>query len=205
MSANRTKPVQEVIHHYRLDELQKVYFLIPTDLAREAAKKAGRTLPKTESNGHQRYDPDEPQELEQKSNEFGIHVSSVQWDYVIGWLLYAIFASMSLKDMLFLKGANALRKCYFGQTRYSADIDLGTPGAIDLGFLKSELLKACDLVAASTGIQFRNEQLRIQEHFKVTAYENKGRLKVFEVRIYFQEFYMRNFSPLVSYLQSDSL
>jgi ParB/RepB/Spo0J family partition protein len=47
------------------DDRQKVHFLIPLDLAREAARKAGRTLPKAESNGHQRYDPEEERRKEE--------------------------------------------------------------------------------------------------------------------------------------------
>lgn len=46
------------------DDRQKVHFLIPMDLAREAAKKAGRTLAKAESNGHQPYDPEEARRQE---------------------------------------------------------------------------------------------------------------------------------------------
>ena len=58
----------------------------------------------------------EAKELDSKAAEFGIHVSSVQRDYVLGWLIYAIFTGTELKDVLFLKGGNALRKCYFAQT-----------------------------------------------------------------------------------------
>jgi ParB/RepB/Spo0J family partition protein len=47
------------------DDRRKVHFLIPMDLAREAAKKAGCTLPKSESNGHSRYDPEEARRQEE--------------------------------------------------------------------------------------------------------------------------------------------
>ena len=68
-------------------------------------------------------------------------------------------------------------------------MDLGTPQDIDPEFLATEFLKACDIVNAATGVVFKNEDIRIREHFKTVAEEDQGKLKVFEVRIYFQEFY----------------
>jgi predicted nucleotidyltransferase component of viral defense system len=130
-----------------------------------------------------------PDELEEKSRQFEINVANVQRDYVLGWLLYAIFTQTALKDTLFLKGGNALRKCYFPETRYSSDIDLGTPYDIDPKFLSSEIIKACGVVSSATGIQFKNEDIRIDEKFKATNEGDRGKLKVFEVRLYFKEFY----------------
>jgi len=71
-----------------------------------------------------------PQEIEEKAREFEIHTSNVQRDYVFGWLLFGVFTTSSLKDSIFLKGGNALRKAYFAETRFSSDLDSGIPYAI---------------------------------------------------------------------------
>ena len=55
----------------------------------------------------------EVSEIEAKSKEFEIHTSNLQRDYVFGWLLKGIFTQTSIKDEVFLKGGNALRKGYF--------------------------------------------------------------------------------------------
>src|SRR5579884_95415 len=65
------------------------------------------------------------QEIEEKARQFEIHTSSVQRDYVFGWLLFGIFTLSDLKEIIFLKGGNALRKGYFAETRYSNDLDFG--------------------------------------------------------------------------------
>ena len=70
-------------------------------------------------------------EIEKKAKEFEIHTSDVQRDYVFGWLLYGIFTQSALKEEIFLKGGNALRKGYFSETRYSADLDFGISHDID--------------------------------------------------------------------------
>ena len=52
-------------------------------------------------------------EIDEKAKEFEIHPSNVERDYVFGWILHGIFTVSDLKDTIFLKGGNALRKGYF--------------------------------------------------------------------------------------------
>ena len=57
-------------------------------------------------------------EIETKAKEFEIHEANVERDYVFGWLIFGIFTTSNLKDTIFLKGGNALRKGYFKNTRF---------------------------------------------------------------------------------------
>jgi predicted nucleotidyltransferase component of viral defense system len=90
-------------------------------------------------------------ELEAKASAFEIHTSDVQRDYVFGWLLVGFFTVSSLKDSLFLKGGNALRKGYFENTRFSADLDFGIPGDISEAVLRQEIALICALVQERSG------------------------------------------------------
>ena len=45
-------------------------------------------------------------EIEAKAEEFGIHISNVERDYVFGWLLCAIYSASPLGKTLILKGGN---------------------------------------------------------------------------------------------------
>ena len=85
-------------------------------------------------------------EIESKSKEFEIHSSNVERDYVFGWLIFGIFTASSLKDTIFLKGGNALRKGYFKNTRFSSDLDFGIPGDIAQNVLLEEINKVCDFI-----------------------------------------------------------
>jgi len=127
-------------------------------------------------------------EIEEKSKRFEIDTSNVQRDYVFGWFLYFLFTESKLKELLFLKGGNALRKGYFENTRYSSDLDFGMETDIDSGLLQSEINVICDLAQAQTGIVFEKDQNSIQEKF-TPGEDWKTALKVYEVKICFKDFY----------------
>lgn len=127
-------------------------------------------------------------EIESKSKEFEIHTSDVQRDYVFGWLLFCLFTESTLKEEIFLKGGNALRKGYFQNTRYSADLDLGIPHDIDQEILRAEMNRICAIVQEKTGIVFIQDDTLVEEKFTATATPLPD-LKVYDVRIYFKDFF----------------
>jgi predicted nucleotidyltransferase component of viral defense system len=70
----------------------------------------------------------------------------VERDYIFGWLIFGIFTVSDLKDTIFLKGGNALRKGYFENTRFSTDLDFGIPGDIEKNVLLNEINRVCDFI-----------------------------------------------------------
>jgi predicted nucleotidyltransferase component of viral defense system len=123
-------------------------------------------------------------EIEEKSQEFGIHVANVQRDYVFGWLLTAIYADSALKDLLILKGGNCFRKAYFPNTRFSADLDFGTQGAVDEAVVVCELNRACAAAQQRCAVQFDTERTQIRVQNEIDNIR-----RVFDARIYFKDFY----------------
>lgn len=129
-----------------------------------------------------------PEEIEAKSREFEIHTSNVQRDYVFGWMIFGIFTISSLKDSIFIKGGNALRKGYFADTRYSADLDFGIPTDIPQIDLLNEINKICDAIQEKAGVIFVKENNKVEEKFAASDVPLPD-LKVYEARIYFKDFY----------------
>ncbi len=127
-------------------------------------------------------------EIEAKSKEFEIHVANVERDYVFGWFLFGVFTVSGLKDEIFLKGGNALRKGYFENTRFSSDLDFGIPGDIDQDVLLAEINKVCDFIQEKAGVSFLKNDNKITEKFSATEAPIPD-LRVYEVRIYFNDFY----------------
>lgn len=127
-------------------------------------------------------------EIKLKAKEFEIHEANVERDYVFGWLIFGIFTASSLKDTIFLKGGNALRKGYFKNTRFSSDLDFGIPGDIAQNVLLDEINKVCDFIQEKAGVSFVKEDNKIEEKFSATEAPIPG-LRVYEVRIYFRDFY----------------
>lgn len=126
------------------------------------------------------------QEIDDRARTLAIHTSNVQRDYLFGWLLHYLFAKGRFKDDLFLKGGNALRKGYFLETRFSGDLDFGIAHDIDLDLLKQEVSDACTFIQDKAGIVFELGRNDVQEKF---GKWKEDRWKVFEVRIYFHDFY----------------
>ncbi|MDO8556850.1 MAG: nucleotidyl transferase AbiEii/AbiGii toxin family protein [Candidatus Jorgensenbacteria bacterium] len=127
-------------------------------------------------------------EIKTKAKEFEIHEANVERDYVFGWLIFGIFTTSSLKNTIFLKGGNALRKGYFKNTRFSSDLDFGIPGDITQVVLLDEINKVCDFIQEKAGVSFIKEQNKIEEKFSATEAPIPG-LRVYEARIYFKDFY----------------
>jgi predicted nucleotidyltransferase component of viral defense system len=122
-------------------------------------------------------------EIEAKAEEFGIHISNVERDYVFGWLLVGIYSG-PLKELFVLKGGNCFRKAYFPHTRFSNDLDFSAATAIDERYLAEALNNVCDFVQENSGVVFHKDRNRVEE--KATS---DGDRKIYEARLYFQDFY----------------
>jgi predicted nucleotidyltransferase component of viral defense system len=127
-------------------------------------------------------------EIDAKAQWLEMDSTNVERDYVFGWLLFGLFTVSPLKDQLFLKGGNALRKGYFENTRFSGDLDFGMTGDIPESTLFSELNKLCDFIREAAGIDFLNGENVIKEKFSASDAPLTD-LKVYEVRLYFRDFY----------------
>lgn len=123
-------------------------------------------------------------EIEAKADEFGIHTSNVQRDYVFGWLLFALYSGSPLRDQLILKGGNCFRKAYFLNTRFSRDLDFATQSAVDEKFLREEFNLICNFAQAQSGIVFDLERNKVELQQEIDS-----RRSVYEVKLYFRDFY----------------
>lgn len=68
--------------------------------------------------------------LEAVRRSSGMPWEVLERDYLLSWLLAGILEVKSLGQTLVFKGGTALKKCYFGDYRFSEDLDFtGLPGA----------------------------------------------------------------------------
>jgi predicted nucleotidyltransferase component of viral defense system len=125
----------------------------------------------------------ERDEIQAKADEFGLHWSNVQRDYVFGWLIGGLFEVSSLADVVALKGGNALRKAYFPSTRFSDDIDFTTTQGLDPDAVLRELNEVCRFAAARTGVTFDLERNQIVD----TQLIDRGK-RIYKLRLYFRDF-----------------
>lgn len=69
---------------------------------------------------------------------------TIEQDYLLSWVLAGIASEPELKDILIFKGGTALKKCYFGNYRFSQDLDFSVLSSLPDDAKLSQLLeKAC--------------------------------------------------------------
>lgn len=62
--------------------------------------------------------------LQQYKDSTGAKWEIIEQDYLLSWILAGITSLPSLRENVMFKGGTCLRKCYFGDYRFSQDIDL---------------------------------------------------------------------------------
>lgn len=86
--------------------------------------------------------------LEEARKRLGIPWEILERDYLLSWLLAGIGQVGSLRDTLVFKGGTALKKCYFGDYRFSEDLDFSGVGDAPSGTaMEQAVRKACDAAA----------------------------------------------------------
>ena len=78
-------------------------------------------------------------EILEFSREVGLAPEIVERDYVLGWILGAIFSHEALLAEWLFKGGTCLKKCYFETYRFSEDLDFTLKNP---DHLKQEILAA---------------------------------------------------------------
>ena len=72
----------------------------------------------------------------------------IELDYAQSWILAGISRVPALSDSLVFKGGTALKKCYFGDYRFSEDLDFSGLGGTPCGAEMDELVgEACEVAA----------------------------------------------------------
>lgn len=83
--------------------------------------------------------------LEAVSKTEGIRLDVIQQDYLLTWILIGISRQEELRKSLIFKGGTALKKCYFGDYRFSEDLDFSSIPPCPQGDpLEKTLMHICD-------------------------------------------------------------
>ncbi len=112
-------------------------------------------------------------ELKRKINE-QVGEATLERDYVIGWILKSIYEDDLLKDILIFKGGTALRKGYFSEYRFSADLDFTAINYVDENVLKTRFEGIIKKSAEDSGISFLEIEFeQTRDEYNEEAFEIK--------------------------------
>jgi predicted nucleotidyltransferase component of viral defense system len=121
------------------------------------------------------------EEIHKTSEALGVPLVNLEKDYVMGWMLWAIYSQSRFSETLVLKGGNCLRKVYFPETRFSDDLDFTALAMPTEQEFKDEINALCRTVRTKAGIPFELDQTRVEE----TPTPNED-CKAIDARVYFR-------------------
>ena len=84
-------------------------------------------------------------------------------DYCLAWFLVGL-SRAPLRELLAFKGGTALKRCYFGDYRFSEDLDFTLTGEVPFETIRKELDPLFEEVRRASGIVFRFERQDRESH-----------------------------------------
>ena len=84
-------------------------------------------------------------------------------DYCVAWFLAGLSQS-KLRNLLIFKGGTALKRCHFGDYRFSEDLDFTLARKVEFAEIREGLEEVYELVAQASGIRFSFEAEDRQTH-----------------------------------------
>jgi hypothetical protein len=84
-------------------------------------------------------------------------------DYCLAWFLVGLSQS-KLHDLLIFKGGTALKRCHFGDYRFSEDLDFTLARKVEFAEIREGLEEVYELVAQASDIRFVFESEDRQTH-----------------------------------------
>ncbi|NGX54990.1 MAG: hypothetical protein KR126chlam2_00611 [Chlamydiae bacterium] len=80
------------------------------------------------------------------SSNKSIRLGVVQQDYLLSWILIGLAHVPELRANMIFKGGTALKKCYFGEYRFSEDLDFtALPGLLKGNYLEEKIDEAVNI------------------------------------------------------------
>lgn len=96
--------------------------------------------------------------LQESRKLLGIPWDVLEHDYILSWILAGISQVNVLHDTLVFKGGTSLKKCYFGDYRFSEDLDFSGVKNVPTGeAMENAIREACDV-----GMKLVNEYAPVE-------------------------------------------
>jgi predicted nucleotidyltransferase component of viral defense system len=118
--------------------------------------------------------------LEEARKNTGLPWEIIERDYILSWVLASIGVNEKLCAGLIFKGGSALKKCYFGEYRFSEDLDFTAKEDIPReDKLEKEIKQACEV---ATKLAQKFSPLELYPERYVEKEPHPGRQEAFIIR-----------------------
>jgi len=85
--------------------------------------------------------------LQAARKRLGVSWEVLERDYLLSWILAGLFEVETLRDKLLFKGGTALKKCFFGEYRFSEDLDFSGVEGVPTGATLEESMQEASRAA----------------------------------------------------------
>jgi predicted nucleotidyltransferase component of viral defense system len=119
-------------------------------------------------------------ELRRQAAQWRVDPMVVDLDYSLGWFIAALYEANENVTRLYFKGGTCLRKCYFGDYRFSEDLDFTADLRLDPEQLLHWIAKAADWSAERDGPNYEIAAPRVE------TLEDEYGSETFQVRVYYR-------------------
>ena len=106
--------------------------------------------------------------LDNERKRLNVPFYVIEQDYLLSWILFGISLVPELNNYLAFKGGTALKKCYFGEYRFSEDLDYSFVGDTNI----ANSLEQCLQQACTKAMELMEEYFP-SPILKITKYEEK--------------------------------
>ncbi|MFS8562806.1 MAG: nucleotidyl transferase AbiEii/AbiGii toxin family protein [Rhabdochlamydiaceae bacterium] len=105
-------------------------------------------------------------EVLQLANKLGLQNSTIEKDYILGWILMGIQHNTKTSNSWIFKGGTCLKKCFFDNYRFSEDLDFTLVDAAQMDdfFLMNILKELAEWVYEEAGIEIPPKSLSVEFH-----------------------------------------
>lgn len=118
--------------------------------------------------------------LQEARKRLGLPWDVLERDYLLSWVLAGIGRVESLRDTLVFKGGTALKKCYFGDYRFSEDLDFSGLEGVPTGDAMDEAVREACAAAAKLLDEYAPVEIACERYTENEPHP--GRQEAFTVR-----------------------
>jgi len=119
-------------------------------------------------------------ELRRRAARWSIDPMVADLDYSLGWFIAAFYGASEGTERLCFKGGTCLRKCYFGDYRFSEDLDFTATARLSPERLLDWVERAAHWAAEADGPDYRASPPRLE-----TVHDEYGS-ETYQVRVYYR-------------------
>ena len=103
--------------------------------------------------------------IKQIAKQQALLATTVQKDYALGWLLFAIAEQTGMGEWAF-KGGTCLKKCYFETYRFSEDLDFTIPKeqSVGVAVIEACLRDIASWIEERCGLTFPRSDFKVEEY-----------------------------------------